>query len=70
MFDQLILFTIDESKWLTMSLGLALLIVLFTLRLQKALPISTRQKVMTVMNLFFSFTFASGQTFEQFSGMD
>ncbi len=55
MIDQLIALIIDESKWLTASMGLALLSVAILLyRSQAELPV--RRLVLAAMNLFFAVT--------------
>jgi hypothetical protein len=55
MFDTLLALIVDESKWLTASLGVALLAVAFmTIRNRATVP--GRQLALASMSLFFAFT--------------
>lgn len=51
MLDQLTALIVDESKWLTASMGLAMLAVVILRRRMSSL--STRGRVLAAMNLFF-----------------
>jgi hypothetical protein len=53
MMDQLIALIVDDSKWLTASMSLALLSVAVLLYRHRHANILTRHRVMASMNLFF-----------------
>lgn len=52
----LVALIVDESKWLTASMGLALLAVAFLLLTHRRSPLPTRRLVLAAMNLFFGVT--------------
>ncbi len=54
MSDWLVALVVDESKWLTASMTVALLTVTFTVTRHSQLP--TRRRVLAAMNLFFGVT--------------
>lgn len=54
--DQLVQLIVDESKWLTASLGVAFLTIAVVLIGSRSRDLPLRQKVMTAMNLFFAMT--------------
>jgi len=56
MVKQLVELSVDESKWLTMSMGLAFLIVATLFHHQRNSSLPTRRRVMVAMNLFFGVT--------------
>jgi hypothetical protein len=97
MLDRVVAFIVDESKWLTASLGSALLAVAVLLDRHRHADLPGRCRVLAAMNLFFGVTIgamafghllaviaavvnvglfigsliflASGQSFEQFRGL-
>ncbi len=56
MVDQLIALILDEGKWLTASMGLALLATLVLLYRYRNVDLAVRRKVLAAMNLFFGLT--------------
>jgi hypothetical protein len=56
MIDLLVAFIVDESKWLTVSMGLALVAVSILLYRHRHTGRSTRDRVLAAMNLFFGVT--------------
>ena len=56
MIDQLIALIIDESKWLTTSLSLALLSVLALTFMHRNSDLPRRVRILAAMNLFFGVT--------------
>ena len=56
MIDQLVALIVDESKWLTASLGLALLAVTVLLYRHRHSDLPARRRILTAMNLFFGIT--------------
>jgi hypothetical protein len=54
--DSLIAFIVDESKWLTMSMGCAFLAVALLLYRSRASDLTARHRVIASMNLFFGVT--------------
>lgn len=56
MIDQLTALIIDESKWLTVSLGLALLAVTILLHRHRRAELPVRCRILAAMNLFFAVT--------------
>jgi hypothetical protein len=56
MSDQLVALIVDESKWLTASLGLALLAVTALLYRHRDSDLPGRRRVLAAMNLFFGVT--------------
>ncbi len=56
MIDPVVAFIVDESKWLTMSMGLAFLAVAFQLHRHRRSDFSPRHRVLAAMNLFFGVT--------------
>ena len=54
--DQLVALIVDESKWLTASMGLAMLAVIILLVRQRRSGIPLRQQAAAAMNLFFGVT--------------
>jgi hypothetical protein len=56
MINQLVALIVDESKWLTMSLGFALLTVTILLYRHRHSDFPARRKVLAVMNLFLGVT--------------
>jgi hypothetical protein len=56
MINQLIALILDESKWLTASMGAALLSVAFLLYRSRHSDLAARRRVLTAMNMFFGVT--------------
>ena len=56
MTSQLVALIVDESKWLTVSMGLALLAVTVLLYRRRHSDLSSRRLVLTTMSLFFGVT--------------
>lgn len=56
MMDQLVAYIVDESKWLTASIGLALLAVTVLLCRHRYSDLPGRRQVLAAMNLFFGVT--------------
>lgn len=56
MINQLIAFIVDESKWLTASMGFALLAVAILLYRSRHSDFPARRRVLAAMNLFFGVT--------------
>ncbi len=56
MINQLVALIVDESKWLTASMGFALLAVTILLYRQRHSDFPTRRRVLAAMNLFFGVT--------------
>lgn len=56
MIDSLIALIVDESKWLPVSMGCALLTVAILLYRRRHLDLSSRRRVIAAMNLFFGVT--------------
>ena len=56
MFDQLIGFTLDEGKWLTLSMVLALLGATVLLLRQRHEAVPIRRRILAAMTLFFGVT--------------
>lgn len=56
MINQLVAFIVDESKWLTFSMGLALLVVAILVYRYRHSGLTVRQRVLAAMNLFFGVT--------------
>ncbi len=56
MINQLVAFIVDEGKWLTASMGLALLAVAILLYRRRHSDFPTRRRVLAAMNLFFGVT--------------
>lgn len=56
MIDALIAFIVNESKWLTVSLALALLAVIVLLVRERRPTVPARRKTLAAMNLFFGVT--------------
>jgi len=56
MINQLVTLIVDESKWLTASMGFALLAVTLLLYRYRHSDLSTRRRVLAAMNLFFGVT--------------
>ena len=56
MIDQLVAFIVDESKWLTASMGSALLAVTVLVYRHRHSDLSGRRRVLAAMNLFFGVT--------------
>ncbi len=56
MTDHLITLIVDESKWLTASMGLALVTTALVLRHYRRSPIPARGRILIAMNLFFGVT--------------
>ncbi len=56
MIDQLVALILDESKWLTGSIGLALLLAALQLYRNRNSDILVQQRVSPAMNLFFGVT--------------
>jgi len=56
MINQLVELIVDESKWLTASMGLALLVVAILLYRYRDSDLPTRRRVLAAMNLFFGVT--------------
>lgn len=56
MIDQLAVLIVDESKWLTASMGFALLAVTVLLYRHRRSDLPTRRRVLAAMTLFFGVT--------------
>jgi len=56
MVDQVVALIVDESKWLTASMGLALLALTILLHRHRRAVLPARRRVMAAMNLFFGVT--------------
>ena len=56
MIDQLVALVVDEGKWLTASMGLAVLIVSILLFRHRHSDLPPRRRVLAAMNLFFGVT--------------
>lgn len=56
MLDELVALIVDESKWLTASMGLALAVVTSLLHRQRHSDLPTRRRILAAMNLFFAVT--------------
>jgi len=56
MIDQLVALIVDESKWLTASMGFALLAVTILLYRYRHSNLPARRRVLAAMNLFFGVT--------------
>src|SRR5687767_5729283 len=56
MADRLVALIVDESKWLTASMGLALLAVTVLLRRHRRSDLPARRRILAAMNLFFGVT--------------
>ncbi len=56
MIDQLVAGIVDESKWLTASMGFALLSLTILLYRRRHSDLPARRRVMAAMNLFFGVT--------------
>jgi hypothetical protein len=56
MIDQLVALIVDESKWLTASMGFALLAVTVLLYRQRHSKLPVRRRVLAAMSLFFGVT--------------
>ncbi len=56
MIDQLVALIVDESKWLTASMGFALLAFTILLYRHRHLDLPVRRRVLAAMNLFFGVT--------------
>ena len=56
MINQLVAFIVDEGKWLTASMSLALLAVAILLYRRRHADFPTRRRVLAAMNLFFGVT--------------
>ena len=56
MLDDLIALIVDESKWLPVSMGLALAAVATLLYRQRPSDLPTRRRILAAMNLFFAVT--------------
>jgi hypothetical protein len=56
MFDQLVALIVDESKWLTASMGSALLAVTVLLYRHRLSDLPGRRRVLAALNLFFGVT--------------
>ena len=56
MIERLVALIVDESKWLTWSLGLALLAVTVLLYRQRRSGLPLRRRVLAAMSLFFGIT--------------
>jgi len=56
MLDQLLAFIVDEGKWLTASMGLALLSIAILLYRRRHSDLPARRRVTAAMNLFFGVT--------------
>ncbi len=56
MIDQLVALIVDESKWLTVSMGVALLALTSLLYRHRHSDLPARRRVMAAMNLFFGVT--------------
>ena len=59
MMDQLASFIVNESKWLPISMSLAFLAIAILLFRHRQSDLSTKQRVMAAMNLFFGITIAT-----------
>ncbi len=56
MLDQLGALVVDESKWLTASMGLAFLSIVIVLSLHRHADSPRRRRILAAMNLFFGVT--------------
>lgn len=56
MIDQLLALIVDESKWLTASMGLALMAVMLLLFRHRRSEHAARKRILAAMNLFFGVT--------------
>lgn len=56
MMEQLVALIVGESKWLTMSMGLALLSVIALLYKHRHSSLPARHRLLSAMNLFFGIT--------------
>jgi hypothetical protein len=56
MIDQLVALIVDESKWLTVSMGLALVATIILLNWHRHLNLPVRRRILAAMNLFFGVT--------------
>jgi hypothetical protein len=56
MIDELVALIVDESKWLPVSMGLALLAVVILLYRNRHSALPARRRVLAAMNLFFGVT--------------
>lgn len=56
MINQLVALIVDESKWLTASMGLAILAVTILLYRKRHSDIPTRRRILAAMNMFFGVT--------------
>ena len=56
MIERLAALVVDESKWLTVSMGLALLAVVVLLWRRRAADVPARRRILAAMNLFFGVT--------------
>jgi hypothetical protein len=56
MINQLAAFIMDESKWLPLSMSIALLVIAILLYRFRHSDLATRRRVLAVMNLFFGIT--------------
>ena len=56
MLDDLVALIVDESKWLPVSMGLALAAVATLLYRQRPSDLPTRRRILAAMNLFFAVT--------------
>jgi hypothetical protein len=54
--DELVALVVDESKWLPVSMGLALAAVATLLYRQRPSDLPTRRRILAAMNLFFAVT--------------
>jgi hypothetical protein len=54
--DELVALVVDESKWLPVSMGLALAAVATQLYRQRPSDLPTRRRILAAMNLFFAVT--------------
>lgn len=56
MIDRLVALILDESKWLTLSMGCALAVVTLLLLLRRRPELPARDRIQAAMNLFFGIT--------------
>lgn len=56
MINQLVAFIVDESKWLTVAMGLALLVVTILIHQLRHSDLPVRGRILAAMNLFFGVT--------------
>lgn len=56
MINPIIAFIVDESKWLTVSMGLAFLAVILLFNRYRHSGLPVRYRILTAMNLFFGVT--------------